>query len=480
MRDSVFVCVFYENGNAVAHKAGSTRHFEFPELRAAVELPDESTDDFTSEFQRAFDNFTEVMAGFQEFMPLLMSISPVLSPPQAEVFVPFLLTNGTVVEETEERRIFQLTIAKFVEFQHLQDMLEMARQSARELPRMLMTGLISSLDYHLAAIYRTIIRAIPGIVLESERKISTSEVLSLASIDELKTRLVEQEVESVARKSFEDQVNWVEKVIKLDSIRKNFDRWPVLIEVIERRNLFAHNGGFVNDRYIENVLRNGNSTGEVEVGKELHADRDYYNAAVSVVTEFGITLTQIVWRKLFAAESSLADTAINRYTYKLIERGHYEDAKRLLQTFHKWRGISSDEIRRMMIVNLANTKRLTGDMAGALEVLNSEDWSAVGRKFLVSVEAVRGNAVAVIALMKQMGSAGDLTAEDYESWPVFYGIREDERFIASFMEVFGKSFSPKPEKRSIMAAYFEQIEKLLKNDGTENLPSDASACVSEA
>lgn len=283
MDDSVFVCVFYKGGKAVAHVARPTPHFDLPEDRAAVELPDDSTGKAESEFQLSFDNFTAVMAGYQEFMPLLMSISPIFTPPLADVFVPYLASNGRIVEETEERHIYELEINKFVEFQNLQDLLEMAQKSARELPRMLMTGLISSLDYHLAAIYRIIIGARPHIVFESDKKISAADILALASLDDFKTRLIEQEVESVSRRPFEDQVKWVEKLIGLDSIKKTFERWPELIEVMERRNLFVHNGGFVNERYIDNINRNGNSIEGLKVGDELHVTRVYYNKAVSVV-----------------------------------------------------------------------------------------------------------------------------------------------------------------------------------------------------
>jgi hypothetical protein len=56
------------------------------------------------------------------------------------------------------------------------------------------------------------------------------------------------------------------------------------------------------------------------------------------------------------------------------------------------RNVSSDLRRRRNIVNLANAYKLSKDDASAIKVLSSEDWSATGDQFKISVAAVKGDA----------------------------------------------------------------------------------------
>lgn len=127
------------------------------------------------------------------------------------------------------------------------------------------------------------------------------------------------------------------------------------------------------------------------LGTELHARPKYFNASVHHAIHFGVMLLQVVWRKT-SEETEAADEAIGDLRYELIARGQYALAIRILQFARDLRNVSSDLRRRRNIVNLANAYKLSKDDASAIKVLSSEDWSATGDQFKISVAAVKGDA----------------------------------------------------------------------------------------
>jgi hypothetical protein len=94
----------------------------------------------------------------------------------------------------------------------------------------------------------------------------------------------------------------------------------------------------------------------------------------------------------------------------------------------------------MMIVNLANVVRLQDRKDEARRILDTEDWSAVDDAFKVCIAAVNENTSEVVRLMPIIGAKGYPNAEDYGTWPVFIGIRNDQQFTATFEEVFSEPF----------------------------------------
>jgi hypothetical protein len=88
-------------------------------------------------------------------------------------------------------------------------------------------------------------------------------------------------------------------------------------------------------------------------------------------------------------------------------------------------------------VNLANAVRLQNRDADAKAILDRYDWTAVEDKFKLCVAAVRGEEDEVVRLMTVMGAHGPITADSYRAWPIFRGLRTNEKFAAAFQKIFG-------------------------------------------
>jgi hypothetical protein len=117
----------------------------------------------------------------------------------------------------------------------------------------------------------------------------------------------------------------------------------------------------------------------------------------------------------------------------------------------------SDMVRKMMVVNLANCKKLLGDTTGATKVLDEEDWSAVDAKFQICVAAVRGDVASVVSLIRTVKDSALLSKADFREWPVFEGVKSQPDFIAEFEAVFGEPFVVTKEEVSAPKLVEEQL-----------------------
>ena len=122
----------------------------------------------------------------------------------------------------------------------------------------------------------------------------------------------------------------------------------------------------------------------------------------------------------------------------------------------------------MMVVNLANAIRLQDRKVEAEEILQKEDWSAVGDEFNLCVAAVREQEDEVVRLMLVLGSNGPVEAENYRTWPVFRKLRTKEKFAATFEKLFGsKLLTPKPTSVDVVKETPEVEPAILVGDGLE-------------
>jgi len=67
--------------------------------------------------------------------------------------------------------------------------------------------------------------------------------------------------------------------------------------------------------------------------------------------------------------------------------------------------------------------------------------------------------------------ANKMDAESYETWPVFFGVRDDESFIKEFERVYARKFVPAGESRRSFLGLVEASGRL--EEGTEENDKEA-------
>jgi hypothetical protein len=116
----------------------------------------------------------------------------------------------------------------------------------------------------------------------------------------------------------------------------------------------------------------------------------------------------------------------------------------------------SDENKKIMIVNYANSLNLQKRHEEAASIIDAHDWSASDSKFRISVAAVKNDSARVGLLIKEIGSNGSVTESDYQEWPVFKSVRETECFRKAYEDVFGKQFEPLIPTIKVNVSHFKE------------------------
>ena len=251
--------------------------------------------------------------------------------------------------------------------------------------------------------------------------------------------MIDREIESLLRESHHQQFASLEEKLAV-KLREGLTIWPKFVELCERRNLLTHTGGIVSHQYLANCSNHKCDVSQISVGDRLQIDAKYFADAVHVMSEIGLKLGYVFWRKFGKGQRDRADSILNDECYNLIVNRDYRTAEAILSFgCDVLRRGGSDKTRRMMTINLANALRLQKKESNAKKLLDGEDWGAVNDEFAISVAAVRGEVSHVISLMKRIGGSGRPNIEDYRTWPVFRGMRTNSEFQSAFFEVFGEA-----------------------------------------
>ncbi|MFH0303459.1 hypothetical protein AAFX91_41420, partial [Bradyrhizobium sp. 31Argb] len=168
------------------------------------------------------------------------------------------------------------------------------------------------------------------------------------------------------------------------------------------------------------------------------------------------------WRKYSVAGQN--DTAV-----ELLAGDDYQLAERLLDYGINHTGVSSDIMRRTMIVNYANAVKLGGDSARAEKELGKHDWSATNAAFQICVAAVRDDVKSVVDQMQAAVRGQELGEEQFRTWPVFKKARSEKLFQDQFKKLFGRdlisavSLDSKSETLVISNTKRESLEDSRRN-----------------
>lgn len=365
----------------------------------------------------------------------------------AKKFTTLLKEKGVVTKSKDGKTTFQIEPADAQVFKkRLKDLLS-SYVAMKKIPETFFCSLVHQYDAFLGRLLRVAFYVKPETLNASQKQISFSELMSFDSLQKAREHLIEKEIESIIRESHDDQFAWMENRFGLQ-LRKDLPIWPVFIEMTERRHLFVHCDGVVSSQYVSVCDKHQVKFGDqISVGCLLTVDEKYFEQGVNCILEVGIKLGHVLWRKLQSDDLLGADTSLHRITYDLLSAEEYGLTKTLLQfatnTLKKY---SSDNIRRINLVNLAIAHYYLGEKPEAIQLLDAHDWSACEDKFKLAVAVLRDDYQGAEKLMQKIGKKGEVKKEDYSSWPLFKTFRDSKEFLRTYRKLFGKDFFlPKDE-----------------------------------
>jgi hypothetical protein len=163
---------------------------------------------------------------------------------------------GCKVEEFEDVSIYGLSEDVFRRCALGLERVNRIDRGAEALSPAVLMSIVATFDSNIADLVRDMISLKPALLNAGIKTVPVSEVLKSGSLDEIKDRILMDEIYQFSRGSHEEQVNYVERNFHVE-IQKHWKRWPDFIEIFERRNLIAHGETKFTARYVSICSRHG-------------------------------------------------------------------------------------------------------------------------------------------------------------------------------------------------------------------------------
>jgi hypothetical protein len=280
---------------------------------------------------------------------------------------------------------------------------------------------VSFLDVMIGQVVREYYRAYPGSLTSNEKQISLRDLREFGSIEAAEEYILEKEVDAVLRGSLKDQLDYFGQRLSLKlSCLDNL--LPDLVETIQRRHILIHNGGRVNNLYLDRVSADAAERSEAKLGEPIRTTGDYIEAAIDRIHLAGIMIIQTAWRKWKKSECEAADADINEHVYFAIQSGRYRLAEEVSR-FGCSLQFAREADRRNLVLNRAQALKWQGKEEEMEAVISSEDWGASGLRYIVAIHALRDNEEKFFELVPKAVAADALAVADLREWPIFQGMR---------------------------------------------------------
>ncbi|WP_157770273.1 hypothetical protein [Methylomonas koyamae] len=371
--------------------------------------------------------------------------------------------EGSSLLDTEEKQSQALGMKYLLDAGRTFDRLENSRVPDI-IEKSLFLNLFSDFDSFIGELVSCIFFKKPELFNSLGRQISVADILSFNDFDELKEKVLSDEIECLRRKSYVDQFTDIGKTFRVEL--KKFDRWSQFVELTQRRNLLMHCNGIVSEQYMTICKQEGYKfDSEIVVGSKLKIGKEYFISSINLILEVAVKLGHTLWRKVFPDELEEADDHLADVIYDFLHEEDWNKAICFGEYSNNLQNVSSDLRRKINIINLVIAYKMSGDNNKACEVLSSIDWSASLDDFKIAQAVLLDDFDGAKEFMIKIGKKGTLIKESaYHNFPLFKEFRSSEQFKSGYEEVFGYSFLSELKRKAEEKSDEENSEILSEQE----------------
>lgn len=307
-------------------------------------------------------------------------------------------------------------------------------------------SLFCSLDLFSSELLSAIYLRKPELYNDINRSIEIRDMMRYESLEDIKSVILQYEIESLKRKSYVDQFKDMES--RFDIKLREFEKWPHFVECAQRRNLHTHCDGIVSEQYLRICKTEGYSFNDkIKIGDKLTLGKEYLHYAFDLILEVGVKLGHTFWRKIFPNELEEADNHLIMITYNLLKREKWRIAQVIGEFAIEQKKHASDITKKIFVINYAIALKFGRKHKKAKKVLGELDWSATSNDFKIAEAVLQGKYEDATKIMKRIGKEGEIVKEyAYHDWPLFRKFRETKLFLKTYESIYGYPFTVKLER----------------------------------
>lgn len=387
-------------------------------------------------FEVVLSNYLGLLKSQFKSYPLISTVLDKRLTAASNALTRFIANNAKKSDDPDHKDAVSLEQRHYKPLIKLLEEIHHSKQAIDLTPKNIIVAFVSIYDAFIADIIRSIYKLKPELLNSSRRTLELADILKAASIDEIKSQIIEKEAETVLRENHLKQIEWLESKLSL-KLTADKDLINKFIEITERRNLYVHANGKVSAQYLNQCTARDP---ELKIGDKLACEKEYVEFAYKTLFELGVKLCQVIWRKLDEADSlEAADDNLINTIYNLIKVGDY-DLALTLSKFATSRDVKdfNKASEYVKIINYALSHYLNGDKATSDKMLEAYDWSACSPKYH-AVCVITEKYDKACSLMREIGNDEEMKTA-YQDWPLFLKIRETDGFKSTYDSIFNEDY----------------------------------------
>lgn len=270
-----------------------------------------------------------------------------------------------------------------------------------------------------------------------EFKVSLKELEEYNDLNELSEALILKEVETMLIElTFDQLLNHFTKDLAID-LNDNIVNWELIKECRERRHLIVHNSSIVNKKYLARTK----NPDKLKVGDKINVSKEYFDNAYEEFRLAGMLLLLNCWGKWDKDKTDSAITKIVDETFDGLQNGQINFVFRFteyLPNVEPRNEDQEDRILRARFNRCIALKKLNKkeDLKKTLKNIKVGTASPVF-KLAHAILSDKDN-VTIKKLLRQSYTLKEIDIDDYNEWPMFDFLREDEKLNSELLGIFKK------------------------------------------
>lgn len=337
--------------------------------------------------------------------------------------------------------------------------LNASMENRRHLYRSALISLISTVEWYVASLLHTYFAQFKEAIGGKEKQMSLNDLKKIGSIDDAIKLLTEQKVEEILRGSFDDWITYLKETLKLSMAYLEQDN-ATLVECFQRRNLFVHNNGVVNNIYLAKVpaeFRKG-----LKVGAPILIDQTYVDSLIRCFERVFLLIGAELWKKVAPKDLNRGETLID-LGFRQLKREHWDVAEGVY--FFLLQDKAQEEIIRLMAqINYWQCRKWRGKFDECKKEIEEFDFSAKDKKFELARIALLDKEKDFFALVSKLLRNKTISQDDLFEWPLFKEMRKAKHFA----KVYGKRYQSwiEAQKKNVPALHDAKPASKAKPDAT--------------
>jgi hypothetical protein len=255
------------------------------------------------------------------------------------------------------------------------------------------------------------------------KTLTLEEIRRLGSLENAELYLIEQEVETILRKKYQD---WIIHLRKSNSVKLEFlNSFDIfIVEIFQRRNLFVHNEGIVNNIYLKNV--DPSLTKKVERESNITITKDYLENSINIIEHVGVLLCLEIWGSM-EKKSPIRTEFIQTTGYNYMETGHWELARDMFKINLNEKQITN-RLKTMSQINYWLSMKELNNFNQCVNEINSSDFTDKSLDYQLCLFALSENKEKFFEIIPKAISTKAVSFDELNEWLVLKPMRTDERF----------------------------------------------------